>query len=407
QKPLPPISSTDEERQLQLALALSKEEHEKEVRAWQGESSLLQRAPEEPAQGGEEEEEEDKMKKSQSSILELADIFGPTPAPSSHPAADPWEMPDMKPKAEPAASAWAGAPDPWVPVGSAGGEPQSQAGAPAQQTASGPWDFAPSTAASDPWGKAPVSAGFPPADPWATAASPPPQAPGSTPAADPWAAVEPPPHPAPGGDAFDPFAKPPAEPPEQEPSQPPSSAKSSSPVEPDPFDDLFPSARQDGAKSFDLANLADSLPDSGKERKDCKTPEAFLGPAASSLVNLDSLVAPTPASKTRNPFLSGLSTPSPTNPFSLTEQPKPTLNQMRTSSPVPGLPAGLPANSMTYSASLPMPLSSVPAGLPNSASAFPQAGTFPEPPQALPQPLLPLSGPPAPPAAPGGLNPFL
>lgn len=75
--------------------------------------------------------------------------------------------------------------------------------------------------------------------------------------------------------------------------------------EPDPFGDLFPSTRQDGAKSFDLANLADSLPESGKERKDCKTPEAFLGPAASSLVNLDSLVAPTPASKTRNPFLSG------------------------------------------------------------------------------------------------------
>lgn len=73
----------------------------------------------------------------------------------------------------------------------------------------------------------------------------------------------------------------------------------------DPFGDLFPSGRQDGAKSFDLSNLADSLPESGKERKDCKTPEAFLGPAASSLVNLDSLVAPAPASKTRNPFLSG------------------------------------------------------------------------------------------------------
>lgn len=215
--------------------------------------------------------------------------------------------------------------------------------------------------------------------------------------------------------------------------------------EPDPFGDLFPSTRQDGAKSFDLGNLADSLPESGKERKDCKTPEAFLGPAASSLVNLDSLVAPTPASKTRNPFLSGrycwggggqgtkrrrrraggdlaaltcpiccslpgLSTPSPTNPFSLSEQPKPTLNQMRTSSPVPGLPAGHPANSMTYSASLPLPLSSVPAAtaaLPASASAFPQAGTFPELPGTLPQPLLPLSGPPAPPNAPGGLNPFL
>ncbi|NXF05733.1 EPN3 protein, partial [Smithornis capensis] len=407
-KPLP-ISSTDEERQLQLALALSKEEHEKEVRTWQGENSLQQRAVEETAQGREEEQEEDKMKKSQSSILELADIFGPAPAPSSHASADPWEMPDMKSKAEPVASAWAGAADPWVPVPDTSGEPLSQASASSQQTSAGPWDFPPSTtAASDPWGKAPMSSSFPPADPWGTASPPAPQGSSSTPAPDPWAAVpEPPPNP--GGNAFDPFAKPP-EPLEQEPSQPPSSAKSSSPVEPDPFSDLFPSTRQDGAKSFDLTNLADSLPESGKERKDCKTPEAFLGPAASSLVNLDSLVAPTPASKTRNPFLSGLSTPSPTNPFSLSEQPKPTLNQMRTSSPVPGLPAGHPANSMTYSASLPMPLSSVPAAtaaLPASASAFPQAGTFPELPSTLPQPLLPLSGPPAPPSAPGGLNPFL
>uniref|UniRef100_A0A8C8AJB4 Epsin 3 n=1 Tax=Otus sunia TaxID=257818 RepID=A0A8C8AJB4_9STRI len=408
-----PQTTGEEELQLQLALAMSREEAEKEVRAWQGENSLLQRAVEETAQGREEEEEEDKMKKSQSSILELADIFGPAPAPSSHTSADPWDMPDMKPKAEPAASAWAGAADPWVPVPSAGEEPLSQASASSQQTSAGPWDFPPgTTAASDPWGKAPLSSGFPPADPWVTA-SPPAQVPGSTPAADPWAAVaEQPPNPAAGGDAFDPFAKPPepAEPPEQEPSQPPSSAKSNSPVELDPFGDLFPSTRQDGAKSFDLANLADSLPESGKERKDCKTPEAFLGPAASSLVNLDSLVAPAPASKTRNPFLSGLSTPSPTNPFSLAEQPKPTLNQMRTSSPVPGLPAGLPANSMTYSASLPLPLSSVPAAaaaLPASASAFPQAGAFPELPSNLPQPLLPLSGPPAPPSAPGGLNPFL
>ncbi|XP_005056112.1 PREDICTED: epsin-3 isoform X3 [Ficedula albicollis] len=375
-KPLPPLSSTDEERQLQLALALSREEHQKEVRTWQGENSLQQRPAEETGPGRHEEQEEDKMKKSQSSILELADIFGPAPAPSSHTSADPWDMPDMKPK-EPVASAWSGAADPWVPVPDAGGEPLSQASASSQQTSAGPWDFPPSTAAaSDPWGKAPMSSGFPPADPWGTAAPSTPQGSSSTPAPDPWAAV---------------------------PEQPPA-------PEPDPFGDLFPSTRQDGAKSFDLANLADSLPESGKERKDCKTPEAFLGPAASSLVNLDSLVAPTPASKTRNPFLSGLSTPSPTNPFSLSEQPKPTLNQMRTSSPVPGLPAGHPANSMTYSASLPLPLSSVPAAtaaLPASASAFPQAGTFPELPGTLPQPLLPLSGPPAPPSAPGGLNPFL
>ncbi|XP_030361948.1 epsin-3 isoform X4 [Strigops habroptila] len=371
-----PQTTGEEELQLQLALAMSREEAEKEVRAWQGENSLLQRAVEETAQGREEEEEEDKMKKSQSSILELADIFGPAAAPSSHTSADPWDMPDMKPKAEPAASAWAGAPDPWVPVPAAGGEPLSQASAPSQQSSAGPWDFPPSTtAASDPWGKAPLSSGFPAADPWVTA-SPPAQGSGPAPATDPWAPVaEQPPNP-----------------------------------ELDPFGDLFPSTRQDGTKSFDLTNLADSLPESSKERKDCKTPEAFLGPAASSLVNLDSLVAPTPASKTRNPFLSGLSTPSPTNPFSLSEQPKPTLNQMRTSSPVPSLPAGLPNNSMTYSASLPLPLSSIPttaAALPASASAFPQAGTFPELPGNLPQPLLPLSGAPAPPPAPGGLNPFL
>ncbi|XP_030317732.1 epsin-3 isoform X2 [Calypte anna] len=404
-----PQTTGEEELQLQLALAMSREEAEKEVRTWQGENSLMQRPVEEPAQGREEEEEEEKMKKSQSSIMELADIFGPAPAPSSHTSADPWDMPDMKPKAEPAASAWTGAADPWVPVPAAGGEPLSQAGASSQQTSAGPWDFPPGTttaATSDPWGKAPLSSGFPPADPWVTA-SPPAQAPGSTPAADPWAAVaEQPPNPAPGGDAFDLFAKLP----EQDSSQPPSSAKSNSPVELDPFDDLFPSTKQDGAKSFDLTNLAESLPESSKERKDCKTPEAFLGPAASSLVNLDSLVAPAPASKTRNPFLSGLSTPSPTNPFSLAEQPKPTLNQMRTSSPVPALPTGLPANSMTYSASLPMPLSSVPTAataLPISASAFPQAGTFPELPTTLPQPLLPMSGPSAPPPAPGGLNPFL
>ncbi|XP_054250077.1 epsin-3 isoform X2 [Indicator indicator] len=403
-----PQTTGEEELQLQLALAMSREEAEKEVRAWQGENSIIQKPMEETSQG--REEEEDRMKKSQSSILELADIFGPTAAPSSHTSSDPWDMPDMKAKAEPAASAWACAADPWVPIPAAGGEPLSQASASSQQPSTGPWDFPPgNTAASDPWGKVPLSSGFPPADPW-VAASPPTQVSGSTPAVDPWAAVaEQPPNPAPGADTFDPFAKP-SELLEQEPSQLPSSAKSNSPVELDLFSDLFPGTRQDEAKSFDLTNLANSLPESGKERKDCKTPEAFLGPAASSLVNLDSLVAPTPASKTRNPFLSGLSTPSPTNPFGLTEQPKPTLNQMRTSSPVPGLPAGPPANSMTYSTSLPLPLSSVPAAataLPVSASAFPQASTFPELPNSLPQPLLPLSGSAAPPSAPGGLNPFL
>ncbi|XP_067164230.1 epsin-3 isoform X4 [Apteryx mantelli] len=377
-----PQTTGEEELQLQLALAMSREEAEK------------------------------------SSIMELADIFGPAPVPPSHTSADPWDMPDLKPKAEPAASAWAGAADPWVPLPATAGDPLSQATASSHQTSAGPWDFPPgassSSSSSDPWGKTPLPSSFSSADPWVQASPPAQASSGATSAADPWATVtEQPPNPASGGDAFDLFAKPPepAEQLEQEHSQPPSSAKSNSPVELDPFGDLFPSAKQNGAKSFDLANLADSLAESCKERKDCKTPEAFLGPAASSLVNLDSLVAPPQASKTRNPFLSGLSTPSPTNPFSVAEQPKPTLNQMRTGSPVPGLAVGVPVNSMTYSASLPLPLSSVPsaAALPASASAFPQAGArpFPELPSNLPQPLLPLSGPAPPPPSQGGLNPFL
>nr|XP_009677334.1 PREDICTED: epsin-3-like [Struthio camelus australis] len=200
QKPLPPISSTDEERQLQLALALSKEEHEKEVRAWQGENSLLQRALEETAPGREEEEEEDKMKKSQSSILELADIFGPAPVPPSHTSADPWDMPDLKPKAEPAASAWAGAADPWVPLPATAGDPLSQATASSHQTSAGPWDFPPgassSSSSSDPWGKTPLSSSFSSADPWVKASPPAQVASGATSAADPWATVtEQPPNP--------------------------------------------------------------------------------------------------------------------------------------------------------------------------------------------------------------------
>lgn len=111
-------------------------------------------------------------------------------------------------------------------------------------------------------------------------------------------------------------------------------------------------------------------------------------------------------------LLAGLSAPSPTNPFNITDQPKPTLNQMRTSSPVPSIATGMTVNSMTYSASLPLPLSSIPPAmtLPASMSAFPQAGAgpFPELPCNLPQPLLPLSGSgPSPLPSQGTMNPFL
>uniref|UniRef100_A0A8C3PGG0 Epsin 3 n=1 Tax=Chrysemys picta bellii TaxID=8478 RepID=A0A8C3PGG0_CHRPI len=375
-----PQTTGEEELQLQLALAMSREEAEKEVRACQGENSLLQRALEETHMGIEEEKEEDKMKKSQSSIVELADIFGPAPVTSTHVSADPWDIPGLKSNVEPAGASWVPSADPWAPIPAASGDPLNQMAASINQTSTGPWDLPPivSSSSSDPWEKTAVSSSLSSADAWVKASPPSKVSAHATSAADPWGGVV---------------------------DNPPR-------ADLDLFGDPIPSTKQNGVKNtevFDLAGLGDSLTDSDKERKDCKTPESFLGPTASSLVNLDSLVVAPATLKTHNPFLSGLSAPSPTNPFSTSDQIKPTLNQMRTSSPVPGMAMGMTMNSMTYSASLPLPLSSVPVTLPVSMSAFPQAGAgpFPQLPSNLPQPLLPLTGSALPPASQGVMNPFL
>uniref|UniRef100_A0A3Q2X7C2 Epsin 2 n=1 Tax=Haplochromis burtoni TaxID=8153 RepID=A0A3Q2X7C2_HAPBU len=67
-----------------------------------------------------------------------------------------------------------------------------------------------------------------------------------------------------------------------------------------------------------------------------KTPESFLGPNA-ALVNLDSLVTkPAQPAPVVNPFLAstGGSAPTPANPFQVSQPAPPTLNQMRVS-PMP------------------------------------------------------------------------
>ena len=76
----------------------------------------------------------------------------------------------------------------------------------------------------------------------------------------------------------------------------------------DLFGDPIPSSKQNGTKepeSFDLGVLEEALTQPSKEARACRTPESFLGPSASSLVNLDSLVKAPQAAKTRNPFLTG------------------------------------------------------------------------------------------------------
>ncbi|XP_051850277.1 epsin-3 isoform X4 [Antechinus flavipes] len=397
EKPVPPASHRDEDLQLQLALRLSQQEHEKEVRSWRGDDSPLSkgagghgRRDQDPER--EEEKEEEKLKTSQSSILDLADIFGPGPAPpSTHSSADPWDIPGLRSTVEPVGSSWGPSADPWSPAPS--GDPLSR---------SQPWDLSSVLSSSEPWRRTP----------------------GPPLSVDPW--VKDSPHHKPSGTGTDPWGASldtPNTPKSTEAREGPESAQTLPSVRPgspdlDLFGDPLPSSKQNGTKepdAFDLGGLGGALTQAGKDGRACQTPESFLGPSASSLVNLDSLVVAPQPPKTRNPFLSGLSAPSPTNPFSLGEQGKPTLNQMRTGSPGPNLassvPMGAPVGSMTYSASLPLPLSSVPAGmtLPASVSVFPQAGTFPQMPGTLPQPLLPMSGSVGPlnPSSQPGTNPFL
>ncbi|XP_054698741.1 epsin-2 isoform X4 [Grus americana] len=124
-------------------------------------------------------------------------------------------------------------------------------------------------------------------------------------------------------------------------------------------------SQHSGTTSPDLFDSQHSSMTSSKQSAARKTPESFLGPNA-ALVNLDSLVSKPPQPVTSlNPFLApGAATaPTPINPFQV-NQPQPlTLNQMR-ASPVMGTSpsfSAVPPISME-----PIPLSSmapVPVGM--------------------------------------------
>ncbi|TNM85404.1 hypothetical protein fugu_007675 [Takifugu bimaculatus] len=156
---------------------------------------------------------------------------------------------------------------------------------------------------------------------------------------------------------------------------------------PDPFgEDPLLSPQINGQESSpemsDLSRLVPPL--SAPSARLCRTPEAFLGPTGASLVNLDALIPSNPPTKMhKNPFLSGFSTPSPTNPFHC-DHPRLTLNQMRSSSTSP-----LPPHMVSYSPSLPLPLPPQLPVLPSSLTQ-PSARTL-DLPSNLPRPLLPLS----------------
>ncbi|KAF3687365.1 Epsin-2 EPS-15-interacting protein 2 Intersectin-EH-binding protein 2 [Channa argus] len=325
-----PQTSGEEELQLQLALAMSREESQKvfvcvyahcrgdniddvtmpplqEQRCRQGDESLLQKALDESRR-------ESQSGTRESAMLDLVDIFGTSSEPPASPT-DPWNS------AQPACDVTS---DPWETVGN---------------------EIDPFTGQDEEKPKQEVL----------KVSSPQPASPtdvelfGVKPDSDPFATTDSKPDPF----GTDPPVKPQV-----------NGRESASP------------------EMFDLSRLAPPL--SAPPTRVCQTPEAFLGPTGASLVNLDALIPPNPPSKMHNnPFLSGLSVPSPNNPFHC-DQPRLTLNQMRPSSTSP-----LPPHMLSYSPSLPLPLIHQPPILPSSYTQ-PPAGLL-DLPSNLPQPLLPLS----------------
>ncbi|KAF3846267.1 hypothetical protein F7725_003345 [Dissostichus mawsoni] len=203
-KPVPVALEMDEESQLQLALSLSKEEHQQEQLSRQGDELTLKKAL--------EESKHEMDSKGGTAFMDLVDVFA---LPSAQPPRDHrWN------NAPPQAAAPQDIRDPWDTMVDPWDDPQSYLKAPGQE-----WAFPPST----------------------------------------------------DGDLFD---------------------------EAMDGGQVNLNGRGEGSPElFDLSRLGESL--AAPSPRSCRTPEAFLGPTAASLVNLDALIPVNPPAKIMNPFLSG------------------------------------------------------------------------------------------------------
>ncbi|XP_041861387.1 epsin-3 isoform X2 [Melanotaenia boesemani] len=336
----------DEDSQLQLALSLSKEEHQQEQLSRQGDESLLQKAL--------EESKREMEAKGGTSFMDLVDVFAV--------ATDP----------PPNNRGWKNAP-PQAATGGRGSDPWDSLDSTNIPRADSPWMVPPtSNSPPPPW--------EPPANPWDAPQS---HVSSLNPASQVWA------FPAntasPGVDPFSALSERTASKGTVKEAPP----RSVSPSDGDLFDEAMDggqvsiNGREEGSpEPFDLSRLRETL--AAPSPRTCQTPEAFLGPTAASLVNLDSLIPANPSAKNKNPFLSGLSAPSPTNPFQ-SEQPKLSLNQMGSSS----TSVTPQATSLPYSASLPLPMSHQGASIPSSLTHPTHPGL--DLPRNLPEPLLPFS----------------
>ncbi|XP_021550457.1 epsin-2 isoform X3 [Neomonachus schauinslandi] len=304
-----PQTSGEEELQLQLALAMSREVAEQEERLRRGDDLRLQMALEESRRDTVKvpKQKEHGSHPQQTTLLDLMDAL-----PSSGPAAQ---------KAEPwGRSASANQTNPW-------GGPAAAA------STSDPWPpFGAKPAASvDPWGVptgTSTHSGPKGSDPWVAPQQPAPSA-GKT--ADAWAAASAA-KPVSSSGAFDLF----------------SNLNGTIKDDFSEFDNLrtskktaeavaSPPSQNNGTTSPDPFECQPLTAASSKPSSARKTPESFLGPNA-ALVNLDSLVTrPAPPAQSLNPFLApgAAAASAPVNPFQV-NQPQPlTLNQLR-GSPVLG-----------------------------------------------------------------------
>ncbi|XP_042770388.1 epsin-2 isoform X2 [Panthera leo] len=284
-----PQTSGEEELQLQLALAMSREVAEQEERLRRGDDLRLQMALEESRRDTVKvpKKKEHGSHPQQTTLLDLMDAL-----PSSGPAAQ---------KAEPwGRSASANQTNPW-------GGPAAPA------SSSDPWpSFGAKPAAPvDPWG-VPTGASIPSvskgSDPWA---APQQQAPSAGKTADAWAAASAA-KPVSATGAFDLF----------------SNLNGTIKDDFSEFDNLRTSKRTaEAVASPPSQNNGTTSPDpfesqpltaaSSKPSSSRKTPESFLGPNA-ALVNLDSLVTrPAPPAQSLNPFLApgAAASSAPVNPF--------------------------------------------------------------------------------------------
>ncbi|XP_038633339.1 epsin-2-like isoform X3 [Scyliorhinus canicula] len=408
-----PSTESDEEIQLQIALSLSKEENEKELRVRSSLDEDDEEADENLQRALEQSRKENEFAegRNESSMHELADIFG-APVTVTETRADPWDTCPQPWRSRNMASPPSTAcPELWSTLGTNASNPSAATSWPSLDTnaAASPqmWD-------TDLWAQ--------PSGPTATTQS----------NVDPWVTVSTTNTCSvlPESSTFDPFTNPGNSVLDQFAESAwvhSAPALSDSPAgKMDLLGETIPNTKQNGSSSpdvFDMIEVGHSLKDSSNGPH--RTPELFLDPNAACLVNLDSLLsAPSHTLKSKNPFHTsgGLGSISTSNPFQHSQQNKLTLKQIQGNAGfdqptlMGSATAGMGMASMPFIAPLPMASScmsttmthpSTFSGLAQGAGMMPATRMAADISHHFGQPLVPVSKAAIMPQPTTSLNPFL